>query len=322
MTEDYREGVRKTVVSGIRITQIETKRPLNSSNSEQPGWRVDVDTKTGMFPIVACALSRDFRSKGDAEGFAARFDVGSEVDDQSEFDQAYPFGEMYSREQFEAHFERGLLERPWKVKGGHDHMATDILREAGVVDASGVTMIATETLGLDRVERLKTLFEENWATAAIFEFCWYNLPHSSPAYLAAAYQYHRYLTGDDFSAGYLWREIEYIASGVEAEANKTLLMRKNAGEKGRQSSSSARKRRIAALMKALEAAARSNPDVRKRLGESALVAIALKDAIQVDPKLWSQGQGQAEEYLGEIRRGEAGNELKLRYDRLFHSKTA
>ena len=323
LTEDYRASKRTTIISGVRITQSETNRHQSSSNSEQPNWSVEVDTRTGMFPIDAGALTGRFRSKDAAEEFAARFVVGSEVNDQSEIDQAYPFGGAYSREQFEAHFERGLLARPWKVIAGQDQMATGILQEAGVTgSASGISKATAETLGKDRLERLKTLFKGNWATAAAFEFCWYNLPHSSPAYLAASYQYHRYITGNDFSAGYLWREIEYVTSGIEAEANKALMMRRSAGEKGSKASSSARKMRIAALMEALEVATDKNPDVRKSLGEKALVAIALKDAVQENSKLWSQGQGQSDEYLGEIRRGEAGDALKFRYMKLFPPETA
>jgi hypothetical protein len=45
--------------------------------------------------------------------------------------------------------------------------------------------------------------------------------------------------------------------------------------------------------------------------------MASQDAVADDPALWSQGAGQVEEYLGEIRRGEAGEQMLARYLAMF-----
>jgi hypothetical protein len=57
-----------------------------------------------------------------------------------------------------------------------------------------------------------------------------------------------------------------------------------------------------------------------RLGQDSLVQLALETAEESDPYLWRQGKGQVQEYLGEIRRGEAGDAMKARYFALFPAK--
>jgi hypothetical protein len=72
-------------------------------------------------------------------------------------------------------------------------------------------------------------------------------------------------------------------------------------------------------MDAMEKVCQRNPDIAN-LGEDPISELALREAIQKDDSLWSQGKGQVQEYLGEIRRGEAGPELQSRYAALFGSK--
>jgi hypothetical protein len=72
-------------------------------------------------------------------------------------------------------------------------------------------------------------------------------------------------------------------------------------------------------MDAMEKVCQRNPDIAK-LGEGPISELALREAIQKDASLWSQGKGQVQEYLGEIRRGEAGPDLQSRYLAHFGSK--
>ena len=55
-------------------------------------------------------------------------------------------------------------------------------------------------------------------------------------------------------------------------------------------------------------------------GKLPIPEIALREAIKKDASLWSQGKGQVQEYLGEIRRGEAGQDLQVRYVALLGRK--
>ena len=49
----------------------------------------------------------------------------------------------------------------------------------------------------------------------------------------------------------------------------------------------------------------------------AVANLAAEDAAKDAPSVWAQGRGQVDEYLGEVRRGEAGEELQARYQRIF-----
>lgn len=111
-----------------------------------------------------------------------------------------------------------------------------------------------------------------------------------------------------------WKQYEPAAlKGIKLKETENLRA-KNAGRK----SAASRAARRLSLMAALELVAQRNQDFATNL--SILLPIAVKEAASSDVKLWSQGAGQAEEYIGEIRRGEAGEELKARYRALFPEK--
>lgn len=94
-----------------------------------------------------------------------------------------------------------------------------------------------------------------------------------------------------------------------------IVARKRA-KRGGARSSEARSERRAALLQAIEEIATRNPDIVK-LGHRAVLPLALDASTNSRPDLWAQGRGQAEEYLGEIRRGEAGADMQRRYKALF-----
>ena len=142
---------------------------------------------------------------------------------------------------------------------------------------------------------------------------------SEAAYVAAAYQYHFYITNDDFSAGYLWRDLEVLVCGVEAAAQSLSDMRKKASDAGGKRSAKARELRRADLMDELERVAERNPEI-SALGPELVSRVALKNCISRNLSIWRQGKGQIEEYLGELRRGEAGPEMQSRFLALFPAK--
>ena len=98
------------------------------------------------------------------------------------------------------------------------------------------------------------------------------------------------------------------------------IKQKRAAASGQKSAKS-RASRIKSLLIQMEKLAQNNPAFI-RLGATHLAALAVEDASSEDPALWSQGKGQLEEYLGELRRGEAGSKLQERYLKLFPTKSA
>ncbi len=192
---------------------------------------------------------------------------------------------------------------------------------AGITEPNGlhVSRKVLDYLGKQRVGALKTRFGENWEAVAEFEYCWQEMPQSSAAFRAAACRYHYFISGNEFAAGYLSRDLEVLVHGVEEEATKAIEMRKKAGEAGSRTSAKAREARRSALLAAMEDVAQRNPDVVK-LGEEALASLALSQSTEAESGLWRQGKGQAKEYVGEIRRGEAGEEMQARYRTLFGGK--
>jgi hypothetical protein len=107
--------------------------------------------------------------------------------------------------------------------------------------------------------------------------------------------------------------------GVEVAAINAKSTREKAGDGGSKSSQKAKERRIVALLEAMELTVEQNPAVTK-LGIDSVLELALHKAVELDSRLWGQGRGQIKEYNDRIRRGEAGDELRDRWQRLFPPK--
>jgi hypothetical protein len=123
-----------------------------------------------------------------------------------------------------------------------------------------------------------------------------------------------------YSAGRIYSELkvkEYIEADALAGRAFEELKERRAREAGKKSSSK-RSERIHMLLENMESLAAENPAVT-RFGPSQLARLAFEDAAQTNPNLWSQGSGQIEEYVGELRRGEAGQVLQQRYFTMFPS---
>ncbi|MCX5517768.1 hypothetical protein OSH10_04920 [Kaistia defluvii] len=124
-----------------------------------------------------------------------------------------------------------------------------------------------------------------------------------------------YLAGRIFSEYQVKAGIEaYALAGMGFEKLKAKRAHK-AGEK----SAGKRIERIASLVAHMERLAGGSPAVL-RIGPLGLARLAGQDASAENPSLWSQGLGQVEEYLGLVRRGEAGEALQARYLSLFPPK--
>lgn len=316
-----RQATRKTIIEDVRILHIRRGEPFfppdiyleeNEHGEAEEAWQIFTTTRDGMKPAKT-KLFYVF-SEEEANVYHAKYPIGSELSEQ-----------LLSK-QTSRHLIRQIMSAPslgFGVASGdsEEPLAFDVLGDAGIYQEryGPLSKEVIENIGHERVAELKETFGENWNIAAAFEYCWVELPHSSPAFVAASYQYHYYITEDDFSAGYHWRDLEVLVDEVEETARKAIETRKRAGKTGSKKSMQAREARRDGLMEALEVVAKRNPDLMK-LGEVSVAKLAMSEAVEAAPTLWRQGQGQVREYLGEIRRGEAGEAMKARYLALFPAK--
>jgi hypothetical protein len=316
--DELRKATRKTIIENVKITHVKRGDPffppdiaIEGNETASEVWAIYTTYRTGLQPsksFLGFAFSED-----EANAFRERHRVGSEI----------PEPQCSGQEEIDAI--RAIMKSGslLGVSAGdrESPLAFKVLGDSGIYQGRfrALSSEVIEFLGEQRVSEIKKLYGENWQIAAAFEYCWLNLPHSSPAFVAASYQYHYYITEDDFSAGYNWRDLEIMVHRVEAEALKAIETRKKAGKSGSEKSAKARETRRAALMVAFEDVAGRNPDLLK-LGVAPLAKLALEKAVETDPSLWRQGKGQVMEYAGEIRRGEAGEYLKARFEALFPAK--
>lgn len=106
----------------------------------------------------------------------------------------------------------------------------------------------------------------------------------------------------------------HALAGRELERHK-VKRAKSAGEK----SANMRHDRMRTLLSCMEKLAADNPALL-RMGAVTLAKLACEDATAQDPILWAQGGGQLDEYIGQIRRGEAGEDMQSRYLSIFPAK--
>lgn len=319
---DYTQGIRKTVVTRVVIKHLKRDDPFfpnwDFEGRETPDetWQIWITIKSGLLPETSACCT--LPSEAEANAYAERHAVGTE----------WPISvkwKGYERQRL--NYIRGGIDTQMvpgagNAGDGESPLAFNILDDAGIYAGNYSSLPSQRVLdflGRQRVGDLKCRFGENWQIAAAFEYCWTKLHPSSPAYVAAAYQFQYYIKQDDFAAGYLWRDLENLVHGVEAEALKSIERAKKAGVAGSEKSADTRKKRRAALLTAMEAIAIRNPDFTK-LGPDSVAKLAVNECTETAPSLWSQGKGQVGEYLGEIRRGEAGEDMQARYVALFPPK--
>lgn len=307
---------RKITVRSVQVNHLLRGDPsfptINFKEEKDPPqeiWRVRVSFREGMRPEHR--LDHICRSRQEADELAATYKIGTETKSviQSVWDNL-------GLEFLESSIDRGSVFMAGP--DGDQSQVYETLLDAGIISEIGIypSRKVLDFLGKERVNELRMIYPENWQVAAEFEFCWQNFHHSSAVFIAAACGFKYDIEKDEYAAGYLLRDLEIIVHGVEAVATKVQEMREKAGGAGGKTSTGARNRRRSDLLSKIEALAERSPDV-VRLSPEALVSLDLEDCEKDGPSLWSQGKGQAQEYLGEIRRGEAGDELKVRYHAIF-----
>jgi hypothetical protein len=119
-----------------------------------------------------------------------------------------------------------------------------------------------------------------------------------------------FLSGRLISEHFIRNELEPVAEkGVaakQAQESRTRASGLSANQK--------RHSRIDSMLSHMEALADENPALL-RLGVGQLAKLAIEDSSSANSKLWSQGKGQRDEYLDEMR-------SDVRYQKRFHALTA
>tara|TARA_R110002072_G_scaffold1084_14_gene8987 strand:- start:4415 stop:5197 length:783 start_codon:yes stop_codon:yes gene_type:complete len=250
-----------------------------------------------------------FEGEQEAEAFRDEYPVGKHLNDE-EAPRPIEFRELFIGDADEHNIIFG-------AGGDPDAGAIfDCLVAAGVIDERNfkISEKVLNWAGPDRIAWARAREPENWACLVEMEYCTYHFPRSSLAYMSAQYQMNYYILQDDYSAGYLMREIEVILGGAETLAEQALSTRKSAGQAGRLASQSAKRKRLLMFMAAIE----NLGDLVGRMAEQAIVDQAFQNAIEQDQVLWRQGSGQQAEYETVLR---SDPEYRARYQSVF-SQTA
>lgn len=276
---DFRKKLRKTVVESVHVVQLNPNDPffpneMFSEMGEEPQeiWKVTLTLRCGLLPPHV--HTRLYRSKLSADEMIKRYAVGSEYDAEEE-----ELPQFRDRDFVAAIIDAGWMPGGCNAGDEESPLAFDVLDAAGL---KGMPAEVKEFIGQDRLEVLEDKYGDNSGVAAIYEYCWHNLPHSSPAFVAAAYQYHWYISNNDFAAGYLWRDLECLVYGVETAAikNESLLAAAKRGGEARAQSARRQRSEVLQEMQRMVAAGKKPAQAadfaaKRGLGTSAVANRAL-----------------------------------------------
>jgi hypothetical protein len=193
-----------------------------------------------------------------------------------------------------------------------------ILREGKIIEEDS-SIVATEAVINSYTQEERQHFVDQFASkyevAMITHFATTKYSYTSLVSYAARICFNHYISNDDFSSGYLFREMLMIQT-QEAELLRKREQLENAGQKGGVSSGYKKERRLNALLQAMEKLVSQEPAYRKLPKQCG--KLALIKAAEADPDLWSQGRHQLPNYLTILS---SEPPYKPRYDALFF-KTA
>lgn len=313
-TLDPKSNARETVIHSIKAITVHEhflNKAIADSHAENGiEWIVQYETKTGLNEIGS--EWRPFRDKLSAVNFVAEFPVGSGIDNKPyELD----LKELDSPNWWPEHSVNSIFKLRGEVS---DYLEPcyEILVGAGV--RSRLLYVPTKELwdafSKTELDWYKDRFGANWWYALTAEYVANHFPNNSPAGYAARILYAYKIDGDNFTAGYLTRELKMVLSQTEMIAMKSERTKSKAGKGGGKSSAFKKESRLEAFLLEIEKLGTHFPD----LNEQAIVNQAFDDAVAITPVLWNVGKGQKDEYLSTLRSKEP---YKSRYWAIF-DKTA
>lgn len=192
----------------------------------------------------------------DAKKLEERFPVGSEVSTELMWAGIKQHLQKMAREVIDDNL--GLF----TSAGDQDlYLPWSVLKDAGISNPRGLgpSQEVIDSLGKRRIAELKSKFGENWEATAEFEFCLVNLPHTSPAFVAAACRFNYFVKNDDFSAGYRLRHLEALiyGGGVDGEGAEALRRAARAGGLARSATFDQKRDEILDVMRQMVAGGQS-----------------------------------------------------------------
>lgn len=220
-------------------------------NGAERGWLLVRALSDGFVPSFTRRTF--FNTKEEAEACMATEGVGATLTGESVMAK---FQAALDTEQFREHLNEGS---PIFHRGDEDlFLPWAVLREAGLNDGFDLTPEVEAFLGHERFQELKSSHPDNWKCIAELEFCMAHFAESSAAYVAALCRYNYFVREDDFAAGFLLRDLEFIYHGVEELAQRAFEYQqnlpKNAKRGGDANREKAEKRLKAFMTLALETA--------------------------------------------------------------------
>ncbi|WP_322994232.1 hypothetical protein [Castellaniella sp.] len=309
---DYDEAFSDLVDGGhpeVWIAQVSIKEGMDRSSSRSMFFHSE--SKATEY-VEAHPVGSEFNGRpqeGTESEAVAKMTVRTYVDEGHFPDTRHQF--LLSSLPMEQLLEAGIFERKGRVS---------LLLYDSPLSGRGpipvLSKIVLDFIGHQHASDLKERFGREWEHVAAWEYCWVKFPHSSLVYISAAHDYAQFVLKDYLTAGYLLRDLEVLILGIEAETVRAAERKKKAGEKGKAASSKARAKRRMALLEAMEAFAKRNPDMIA-FGDKEVAKRSLPQCVDADPDLWAQGKNQIDQYLTEIRLGDAGPEAKARYQACF-----
>jgi hypothetical protein len=191
-----------------------------------------------------------------------------------------------------------------------------VLDLSGIINSNEEAATSTtvlDFLGVQRVAELKKKFPRNWRYVAEFEYAALEFSEDSPAYIAAAVRYCRYISKDLLVAGYLIRDLEILISSAESRHARDSLREAGSREGSRENISEKLRGRWRTLVTEMAKKLQSEIDAnsKKRWTELSLARFAAAECVRGDEPNWRVGgAGSVKYYLTSIRAGEGGEDLK------------
>lgn len=141
-------------------------------------------------------------------------------------------------------------------RGGPPYgLVYDALHGAGLYEHFSPSALVLKWVGGEGAKLLEERYGENWSAVAILEYCVKHFDPTSLATLAARVMVADFVSDYDFDIGYASRELEFLYSGAEKEALKSMARSNKAGESGGRSSTMRKKTNLEFLMNEIEALA-------------------------------------------------------------------
>lgn len=272
---------RKEIVVITRIFELfngDLLRPkigdLSEADSEDIRRAVSLGERLWVLHVITSAgFEREssffilFASAEKAGDALLEYPIGSEIDSWKKF-----------RPKTEAFEIKNLsLETRVSISGRGEppyELLYETLHGAGVYENYKLSRELCDWLGREGARWLKSEYGDNWESVAVMEYCVRHFPATSMACMAA-----RILVGDfvseyDFDTGYASRELEVLAGGAEALAQKALDAQAQRAKAGGRKSREQRRYRLEALMQAIE----SLSEVVGHVSESRILEQAWEDA--------------------------------------------